>query len=144
MIQPRLPVPFGDVSPGRAQIEMEGRERKRRLRQIRDRVLDHQVAHEGEAVKHDGQHGQAQERRAGRGPVIARPARDQPEGQDDNDRAVGGNRGPLGADRQPEQDAGQDDGPPLPRRRVAVEVKMEDQIGQHDKRDRDDVDHRRP
>src|SRR5205823_10140211 len=48
VVVPGLPVPFPQLSPGSARVEMQGDKGQRRLRQIRDAVRDHQVAGKAE------------------------------------------------------------------------------------------------
>ena len=123
---------------------MKGDKGQRRLREIRNAVRDHQVAGKAQGINDPWQQGEAEQRDAAGGAVVPGPANDEPERQDDDDGAVGRQRGPLGSERQAEGDPREHDHPPPAGDAVGVEVEVEEEVGEHDQRDRDDVDDRGP
>src|SRR5207248_1367025 len=77
VVQPGLPMPLGDLSPGSPGIEMEGQDGKRRLRQVRYAVGNRQVANEAQAVEDGRQDGKAEQHHAAGGAVVPGPAKDE-------------------------------------------------------------------
>ena len=118
-------MPFRDLRPDGAGIDVEGKERQRRLRQVGDGVGDGQVASKAQAVDDGGQQRQAEQGNPGGRTVVPSPAEDESQAENDDDGAVGRERRPFGPDRESERDTGEHDHPSPSRDRVGVEVQVE-------------------